>query len=262
MLLLGSSVPLPSLSLYTDSSRKSWFRILTHRTRSPEDPSTPSRDSSHQVAMTASNQMVRIVEDLLASNSIQQCPIHIIPSLFAAMCMQAVNIQSGDAVLQQLASVKLKLCMIALRELQSSWPVSGWIFLLFTKIMHRIRDQDEGPAKEGPTSRLSTLADVSTRPIHETVQPLESSSYIPGSVIESNDLQQATTFSRTPAYQPSHISGYVPWDAQSLSVPLNFSTDWSTVRDEDLWLIQDFDFIGNMPRMDHQTSYMNGPHIP
>ena len=211
--------------------------------------------------MAASNQMVRIVEDLLASNSIQYCPIHIIPSLFAAMCMQAVNIQSGDMVLQQLASVKLKLCMIALRELQSSWPVSGWIFLLFTKIVHRIRDQDEAPETNRPVSRVSALAEVSTQP-HEKLQPLVAPNTVPDSVVHSKHLQQQTfNPSRTPTYQANHLPGYLPWEAQNLSMPLNFSTDWSAVRDEDLWLVQDFDFMGNMPRMDHQTSYLNGAHM-
>lgn len=213
--------------------------------------------------MTASNQMVRIVEDLLASNSIQRCPIHIIPSLFAAMCMQAVNIQSKDAVLQQLASVKLKLCMIALRELQSSWPVSGWIFLLFTKIVRRIRDQDEAPAQDRSAGRSNgTSAEGLTRPAHEKiVQPLDPPNIIPGTM-HSNYLQHpAPSPSRFLTYPTNHIPGYIPWEPLNLSMPLNLSTDWSTVRDEDLWLIQDFDCMGNMPRMDHPASYLNGANI-
>ena len=211
--------------------------------------------------MAASNQMVRIVEDLLASNAIQHCPIHIIPSLFAAMCMQAVNIQSGDVVLQQLASVKLKLCMIALRELQSSWPVSGWIFLLFTKIVRRIRDQDETPAPDHSVGHSNgTPTDVSTQFPHNNIPPLNPPDIMPSGTMHSNHLQQLHPgSSRIPTYQPNPIPGYIPWEAQNLaSMPLNFSTDWSAVRDEDLWLIQDFDFVGNMPRMDQPASYMNG----
>ena len=214
--------------------------------------------------MNASNQMVRIVEDLLASNAIQHCPIHIIPSLFAAMCMQAVNIQSGDVVLQQLASVKLKLCMIALRELQSSWPVSGWIFLLFTKIVRRIRDQDETPVPDRSVARSNgTKSDFPTRPAHDNALPLNPSSMMPSSTMHSHHLHQPTLGTPgVPPYQANQIPGYLPWEQQSLSsMPLNFSTDWSAVRDEDLWLVQDFDFMGNMPRMDHPGSYMNGPNM-
>ena len=214
--------------------------------------------------MNASNQMVRIVEDLLASNSIQHCPIHIIPSLFAAMCMQAVNIQSGDVVLQQLASVKLKLCMIALRELQSSWPVSGWIFLLFTKIVRRIRDQDEMPASDRSAVRSNgTKSDIPTRPAHDNELPLDPPNMIPGSTMHSNHLPQPNLGTPgAPPYQANQIPGYLPWQQQSLSsMPLNFSTDWSAVRDEDLWLVQDFDFMGNVPRMDLPGSYMNGPNM-
>ena len=214
--------------------------------------------------MTASNQMVRIVEDLLASNSIQHCPIHIIPSLFAAMCMQAANIQSGDVVLQQLASVKLKLCMIALRELQSSWPVSGWIFLLFTKIVRRIRDQDETPAPDRPADRSNgTSSGIPTRPAHDNIPPLDPPDMMLGNPMQPNHLQPPSLSTpRAPPYQTNQIPGYLPWEAQSLSsMPLDFSTDWSAVRDEDLWLVQDFDFMGNMPRMDHPGFYMNGPNM-
>ncbi len=177
--------------------------------------------------------------------------------------MQAVNIQSGDAVLQQLASVKLRLCMIALRELQSSWPVSGWIFLLFTKIVRRIRDQDETPAQDRSVGRSSgPSAEVSKRPAHENVQPLGPPSMIPGGPMHSNLLQQPIPDpSRVPTYQVNPLPVYPPWEHQGLSMPLNFSTDWSAVRDEDLWLVQNFDFVGNMPRMDHQASYLNGPNI-
>lgn len=214
--------------------------------------------------MTTSNQMARIVEDLLASNSIQHCPIHIIPSLFAAMCMQAVNLQSEDAVLQQLASVKLKLCMIALRELQSSWPVSGWIFLLFTKIVRRIHEQDETPRQHRSARRSSgASAHALTRPAHENnVQPLNQPNMIPGTM-HSNQLPQPTpNSSRVPTYQTNHLPGYIPWEPQDLLMPpLNFSTDWSTVRDEDLWLVNHFDLGSSMPRMDHGASYLDGPNL-
>ena len=213
--------------------------------------------------MTASNQMVRVVEDSLASNSIQHCPIHIIPSLFAAMCMQAVNIQSGDVVLQQLASVKLKLCMIALRELQSSWPVSGWIFLLFTKIVRRIRDQDGTPAPDRPAGYSNKkAADVPVHPAQENVQPLNLLSMVPGNTMQSNHLQQLNLgSSRAPTYQTHQFPGYLPSESQNLTMPLNFSMDWSGVRDEDLLLVQDYDFMGTVPRMDHPAPYINGPSM-
>lgn len=107
--------------------------------------------------MNASDKIVRIVEDLLACSSIQHCPIHVILALFAAMGMQAVQTRSTEVVFQQPASVKLRLCMIALSELQNSWPVSGWILQLFTKIVRRLRgvSQDDG-LKDRSSGTLSS----------------------------------------------------------------------------------------------------------
>jgi hypothetical protein len=119
----------------------SWFRVLTHRT-SPQ---------TQHLAVNAANQIFRLVEELLSSNHIHHCPIHIIPSVFAAMGMHAVDIGSGDAVREQLGYVKIELCMIALRELQDTWPVGGWIFLLFSRILRRNTNVHENvPVQPAP----------------------------------------------------------------------------------------------------------------
>lgn len=207
--------------------------------------------------MSASNQIVRIVEDLLASNRIQDCPIHIIPSLFAAMCMQAVNIQSSDKILQQLAYVRLRLCMIALRELQSSWPVSGWIFLLFTRIVRQIHDEDGNSnhdlpsALPGDTSKPGSLNPTSGRLENRDPQSItsENSNYVEN-IRHPNPV---TSFPSNP--RNNNFNGYTPWEPQSLQMPLNFSTDWSGICDEDLWLVNDLDAMGNMTRIDNSAPY-------
>ncbi|KAK2783070.1 hypothetical protein FQN52_006537 [Onygenales sp. PD_12] len=206
----------------------SWFRILTHRSRTPENPSSPSRRTSHQVAMNAANRMVRIIEEVLSSSTINQCPIHVIPALFAAMGMHTVNICSGDPIREQLGSVKIRLSMIALRELQQTWPVSGWIFLLFTKIIRRIRDTDDGP----PVNQ-SAMTDPAVQA--ET----------PG--IDNTRMHPLESMFMQPHLQITPEGNMIGWDPQGVSMPLNFSTDWSNI-DGDLCLDPEFDFMIGTPR--------------
>lgn len=58
----------------------------------------------------------RQTEDLLSASLIHGCFIHIIPSLFAAMGMHAVNVRSDDIVLEQLGYIKIRLSIIALKN--------------------------------------------------------------------------------------------------------------------------------------------------
>ncbi len=233
-------------------TRSSWFRILAHRTRIPRDPSTPSRDNAHQKAMNAANQMVRIVEDLLASGQIQHCPIHIIPALFAAMSMFATKVRSGDKVSQQLAYVKVRLCMIALRELQSSWPVSGWIFLLFAKIVRGIRDEDDVT----PDARASNQPN--TRPTNEEAREHRSRQNLGAQVApQSQNNGHEQQWPPSPLPNAGLPTGYnapnstmcerlATPNIQFNPMPLDLSMDWSGVRDEDLWLVPGFDFLGDI----------------
>ena len=152
MLRIAHRSALPSASgvgTLLISLRGSWFKILTHQSRRPEDPSTTSPEFSQQVAMSAADRILRTVEGLLSLDRVRHCPIHITPVLFATISMPAIDIRSSDIVREKLGYVKIRLSMIALRELQSTWPVSRWIHLLLTKIVLQIRDQDDLNAQEG-----------------------------------------------------------------------------------------------------------------
>lgn len=108
------------------TDQPSWLQILACYGRTPKDP-LHHRNNVGRKAMKATNRMVRLVEDLLAAGCIQYCPFHIIPALFAAMMTLTTEIEVGEKMSQKLAKAKLKTCLIALRELQSTWPISGWI---------------------------------------------------------------------------------------------------------------------------------------
>ena len=125
------------------TNRRSWFRILAHRSVIEKASSIPSSASTQQKAIKAANRMVQLVESLLTSGKIQHCSVLIIPALFAAMSMLVSMMRSGNKISQQVAYAKCNVCMIALHELQGSWPISGWIILLFEKIVRGIQEEKD-----------------------------------------------------------------------------------------------------------------------
>ncbi|RVX69231.1 hypothetical protein B0A52_07207 [Exophiala mesophila] len=169
----------------------SWFEIVTHRSITPQDWSPPSLKDAHNLAMRAANRMIRIVEDLLSPSRISQCPIHIVPALFAAMGMQAVDICSGDHLLGQLGGSRTRSAMLALQQLQGTWPVSGWIFHLFKKIVRRIQNQSEFSPSEP------------VNPSHEQIKSAFSPSQ--GRITGVKTEQQADSNGSTP-YMDANIS--------------------------------------------------------
>jgi hypothetical protein len=156
-------------------------------------------------AIEATNTITRIVEQTLSQEEIVYCQIHIIPAMFAAMGIHAIDICDGqpNSLKEQLGYVKLRMCMIALKEVREIWPLSGWIFLLFTRIVKRIRDKDYQAAQTN-----SNIMPAST-------QPINSSTSVPQWQSGANPPWNATA-------GPDALSSF-------LTMPLDFSADWADI---------------------------------
>ncbi|EXJ73930.1 uncharacterized protein A1O5_02224 [Cladophialophora psammophila CBS 110553] len=228
----------------------SWFEIVTHRSISPQNLSPPSMKTAHFLAMDAANRMVRIVEELLSQSHILHCPIHIVPALFAAMGMQAVDICSGQSILEQLGVVKVRLAMIALRELQSTWPVSGWIFRLFAKIVRRIRNGDEllpnEPVNASPVQMKSheQLNNEGISPTaaqqqsHMMDQQQQQPPLLSGKSQYGQDPSLAQIYT-----MPNHSAGrYLFPEASNLAMPVSYPADWGTILDDGAWADLEYEF--------------------
>lgn len=208
--------------------------------------------TAHALAMDAANRMVRIVEELLSRCHILHCPIHIVPALFAAMGMQAVDICSGQSILEQLGVVKVRLAMIALRELQSTWPVSGWIFRLFAKIVRRIRNGDEllpnEPVNASPVHTKNFFAaSEGLNPPQQThvmeEQPPPPSDLVngkPPSQYQDPSLTQQQLYSLS--NHPAAASRYLFPDAANLAMPVSYPPDWQTILDDGAWGDLEYEF--------------------
>lgn len=182
--------------------------------------------------------MVHIVEDLLTSRRIQHCPIHVVPALFAAMGMHAIDICSGDVVREQLGNVKIRLAMIALRELKTTWPVSGWIFLLFTKIVRQIRDQGDLNIQKQQTS---TSEGQSRSDKAKPRIPANTASYgIRGA--EDQPVQSDVGLPQQQGALSSSSSVLVGWESPNIPMPFSFPADCDTRAYDSLWSGPELDF--------------------
>ncbi|OAP63766.1 hypothetical protein AYL99_02993 [Fonsecaea erecta] len=253
----------------------SWFEIVTHRSIAPQNLSPPSMKTAHFLAMDAANRMVRIVEELLSQSHILHCPIHIVPALFAAMGMQAVDICSGQSILEQLGVVKVRLAMIALRELQSTWPVSGWIFRLFAKIVRRIRNGDvelllphESVNASSPVQKVKSCSSTSshreplatnnegacgspaTAPApSQAIDPRpQPSSLVNGGKSQYGGQQQQQQQQQDPSLTPMYTmpsqqaAKYLFPEASNLAMPLSYPADWGTILDDGAWADLEYEF--------------------
>lgn len=195
--------------------------------------------TAHTLAMDAANRMVRIVEGLLSGSHILHSPIHIVPALFAAMGMQAVDICSGQSILEQLAVVKVRLAMIALRELQSTWPVSGWIFRLFSKIVRRIRNGDELLPNEPVNS-----SPLQMKPTNIEGGMLEQGQMVVQqlSINDKAHYQDPSLAQQMYAMPNSLATRYLFPENSNLAMPLSYPADWQTILDDGAWGDFEYEF--------------------
>jgi hypothetical protein len=223
--LVTFGIVFPELGL----SSGSWFQILTYRSFCPNDATNLAlAEESQQIAMKAAGQIVRIVEDLISSQKLKQCPIHFVPALFAAMGMHAIDICSGDSVREQLGNVKIRLSMIALRELKSTWPVSKWVFLLFSKVVRQIRDQGDLSLQEEPSNDFRGKPSLAVNADFNSPR-------------RTHLVQSTSNISQHQRTQVS-LAGPVGGDLSNSFLPFNFPADWNSAVDDSLWSYQDLDF--------------------
>lgn len=117
------------------------YKVLVYCKRTQGD-SSDDQDDTHKKALQTANQVVRLLEDLLATGRILQCPVHIVQAIFAAMDRLVMEFEKGDKISKQLAYLKIQTCLIILQEIQSTWPICQWIILLFTNIVKEIEAKE------------------------------------------------------------------------------------------------------------------------
>ncbi|RDW62461.1 hypothetical protein BP6252_11894 [Coleophoma cylindrospora] len=116
-----------------------------------------------QIALEAACRNTRILEDLLEQELIRYGNVHIITSLFNSLCIHTVHLRrSHSSTIKKLAEYRAQLCLLGLRELQSTWDVTNWVLQLYFEfldqsIIKRLQlvDNDEVSAGSGENAVAS-----------------------------------------------------------------------------------------------------------
>lgn len=81
--------------------------------------------------------------------------MHLITSLFAALCIHAINLKTADGVGRRLAEHRAQICLLGLKEVQKFWRINNTVLDLFLQYL------DESIAKrlrgEGDANRDDNL---------------------------------------------------------------------------------------------------------
>ena len=208
------------------TDQRSWCRIIAYRGLIDEASSVPSLATTPQKAIKAAFQIIQLVEDLLTSDRIHQCP---------------TMMRSGNKVSKLVAYAKFNVCTITLRQLQDLWPICGWIILLFTDIVKGIWENNDLQADQTPQVHSAIILSsgrqseaVNNASFFETSSTfrfqrcdieIEESS--------SAQIQGAVGYDTS---EPAPAARVFPPKNSYAPIPLDFSIDWSGVREKDLWL--------------------------
>lgn len=61
--------------------------------------------------------------------------MHLITSLFAALCIHAINLKTADGVGRRLAEHRAQICLLGLKEVQKFWRINNTVLDLFLQYL-------------------------------------------------------------------------------------------------------------------------------
>lgn len=64
-----------------------------------------------------------------------------IPALHNALAMHLLTICTSNSMERELAENHVRVCMLGLNLLQQSWPVVGWVLLMFKTFIHKLQEK-------------------------------------------------------------------------------------------------------------------------
>lgn len=117
-------------------------------------------ENDTKAALGAANQISRIAEDMLERKTLQYGQMHLITSLFAALCIHAINLKTADGIGRRLAENRAQICLLGLKEVQKFWRINNTVLDLFLQyldesIAKRLRGDGDTSRDEGASAVVS-----------------------------------------------------------------------------------------------------------
>ncbi|PHH64501.1 hypothetical protein CDD81_4576 [Ophiocordyceps australis] len=110
------------------------LRILIHRNSFLHKQQD---GASNQVVMAAACRISRIAEDMSTYGTLRYGQMHLITSLFAALCIHAISIRRGTGVARRIAENRAQICLLCLKEIQTYWSINNNVLDLFLQYLDR-----------------------------------------------------------------------------------------------------------------------------
>ncbi|PHH89318.1 hypothetical protein CDD83_6307 [Cordyceps sp. RAO-2017] len=134
------------------------LRILIHRNSFLRLDEGNKRDQLH-VVTSAACRISRIAEDMSTHGTLRYGQMHLITSLFAALCIHVISIRRGKGVSRRMAEHRAQMCLLCLKEIQKYWRINNNVLDLFLQYLDRsIAERLHAAQAEGSANELSAGA--------------------------------------------------------------------------------------------------------
>ncbi|KAF5130248.1 Cutinase transcription factor 1 alpha [Metarhizium anisopliae] len=94
-------------------------------------------DKNNQVVTAAACRISRIAEDMSTHGTLRYGQMHLITSLFAALCIHVISIRRGMGVSRRIAEHRAQMCLLCLKEIQKYWRINNNVLDLFLQYLDR-----------------------------------------------------------------------------------------------------------------------------
>ncbi|KAL7951300.1 N-terminal binuclear Zn cluster-containing/DNA binding domain-containing protein [Trichoderma barbatum] len=178
------------------------LKILIHRNSFLRlDSTTPGS----QVVLKAACRISRIAEDMSTQGILRYGQMHLITSIFSALCIHTITIRRGTGLTRRLAEHRAETCLLCLKEVQKYWRININILEFFLQYLDR-----------SIAARLHGMQS-------DAVVPPPSSA-IQGHTRDANDLKSVAAMDTIPSDPGSTTNTYPPleYDAvatHNISIP-------------------------------------------
>ncbi|KAH7159612.1 N-terminal binuclear Zn cluster-containing/DNA binding domain-containing protein [Dactylonectria estremocensis] len=136
------------------------IRILIHRHSFLKQN---KEDDDGQIAVAAASRISRIAEDMLAQGTLRYGQMHLITSLFAALCIHVIGIKRGVDVTRRIAEHRAQMCLLALQEIQKYWRINNNVLDLFLQYLDvSIANRLHGTGQAEGTSHSMAILEPQT----------------------------------------------------------------------------------------------------
>ncbi|KAJ4202221.1 hypothetical protein NW767_006183 [Fusarium falciforme] len=166
-------------------------------------------EQSGQIAVAAASKISRIAEDMLAQGTLRYGQMHLITSLFAALCIHAISIRRGVDVSRRIAEHRAQMCLLGLQEIQKYWRINNNVLDLFLQYLDvSIAQRLHGATRSD--APIHSIADLESGATSEDQQG-SADAASPGE--RTHDFPTPQTQAQTRVFEDQYFNLlYGPWE--------------------------------------------------